>query len=109
MAHDLVDFGEGAFLTLDADGAVSPQYAEGQSTRLIYVTPEGTRPLAALRNYQEAFAELGEVTEVYSCMREDCARRTGRDFIWTDNARFEDNFDELDIIYTSHLFYTNQV
>lgn len=109
VAHASVDFGEGAFLALGEDEKVTAQYAEGRSTKLIYVTPEGTTPLAALRNYQEAFADLGEVTEVYSCMRGDCVRRTGKDFIWKDSARFENNFDDLDTIYSSHLFHTNQV
>jgi outer membrane protein OmpA-like peptidoglycan-associated protein len=109
IAHSITDFTEGEFLALDENDDPKRQYVEGQSTRLVYLTPAGTTPVSALRNYQEAFSALGEITEIYTCRRGDCARNTGKDFIWKDSARFANNSDDLGMIYSSHLFHTNQV
>ena len=108
VGYSSVDFDEGEFLALNEEGDLKRQYVGGQITKYVYLTPDGTTPIAALRNYQEAFENLGEVSEVYFCGRGDCDRRIGRTFIWSDEAAFANELDDLSTIYSSHLFHINQ-
>jgi len=108
VAYDAADFAEGEFLALDADEKLERRYVEGQATRLVYATPEGTTTLSAFRNYEEAFAGLGKITEIYSCRR-DCNKEMGRRVIWSKEARFETNLADLKQIYSSHLYHGKQI
>lgn len=60
---------------------------EGKLTRLIYSLKVGQTPLFGLRNYQEAFAGLGEVKELYTCKKESCYKDLGNRFIWSRERR----------------------
>ncbi len=102
------DFGEGAFLTVK-DGQITEHYEEGKKTNLVYLARKGLSPDAVLRNYQEVFAELGEVSNVYSCKRKECNKQLGRNFIKPQFKSGKTNLKDLDLIYSSHLFYDDQV
>jgi len=60
---------------------------EGKLTRLVYSLKVGQTPLFGLRNYQEAFAGLGEVKELYTCKKEECYDDLGNGFIWGKDKR----------------------
>jgi hypothetical protein len=47
------------------------QRVEGQTTRILYVAPEGRAPLEVLRNYEQDLQKAGFQT-VYRCARTEC-------------------------------------
>lgn len=69
-------------LLADAQGKLVVQNPEGTRTRILYVLKAGDTPTMAMRNYEVALGELGEVTEVYSC-RNDCRGHTFSTTLWT--------------------------
>jgi OOP family OmpA-OmpF porin len=52
------------------------QRVEGETTRFLYVAPEGRAPLEVLRNYEQELEKLGFQT-VYRCARIECGARDG--------------------------------
>jgi len=89
IAHFYSDYGEHDFIiAYDEENRRQDNKGlelinkEGKLTRLVYSLEVGQTPLFALRNYQEAFAEIGEVTELYTCKKEACYDNIGTRFIW---------------------------
>lgn len=104
------DYGDHDFLAdIPRPSKFETQTKEGKLTKLVYLLPEGQTSLFALRNYQEAFAELGEVNEVYSCRKEACDRYIGRDFVWPKAKHFESNYKPLRRLYKAVGFYGEQI
>ena len=74
---------------------MTERYKEGKLTRAVYLLEKGQSPLFALRNYQEAFSKLGEITEVYSCRSGNCLRKLTVDYVWAeDKGRRMPSIDE---------------
>ena len=80
---------------------------EGKLTRLVYSLQSGQTPLFALRNYQEAFAAVGDVNELYECKKESCYKDLGNRFIWSKDKRINSNerVRVLDHMYASFLYH----
>jgi outer membrane protein OmpA-like peptidoglycan-associated protein len=89
------------------DREVIHETAEGELTQLIYVGPEGLGSLGVLRNYQEAFQELGKVTEKYAC-RKDCASNLGSDFVWTEPKQISSTMRNAGYKYKNDSHYKDQ-
>lgn len=62
--------GEGNKLT-----PTKSQRVEGQTTRILYVAPEGRSPLEVLRNYEQELQKDGFQT-LYQCAGDECGTRT---------------------------------
>lgn len=88
IAEDRSDYAEGVFFAAkdEKSNRVIERFKEGKSTRLIYLLQKGQSPLFALRNYQEAFAKLGEVTKVYSCKSGKCWKYLTTQHVWKSNS-----------------------
>ena len=80
---------------------------EGKLTRLVYSLQAGQTPLFGLRNYQEAFAAVGDVKELYECKKESCYKNLGNRFIWSKDKRINSNerVRVLDHMYSSFLYH----
>lgn len=64
------------------------EHLEGQTTRLLYVAPEGRSTLEVFRNYEDALKERGfEI--LFSCSGADCGRgqAMGRNILWTQERK----------------------
>jgi len=99
IAEDRSDYAEGAFFAAKSEKSkrVIERFKEGKSTRLIYLLEKGQSPLFALRNYQEAFSKLGEVTEVYSCKSGECWKYLTTNHVWARDSgrRLKSNTDSI--------------
>ena len=99
IAEDRSDYAEGVFFVAknEKSDRVVERFKEGKSTRLVYLLEEGQSPLFALRNYQEAFAKLGEVTEIYSCKPGKCWKYLTTNHVWArDSGRqIKSNTDSI--------------
>lgn len=79
------DYGGNEFLTGYENRKFITTFKEGKRTRLVYALKEGQTGLFALRNYQQALAELGDVSELYACRENGCPREIGSQFVWGKN------------------------
>ena len=82
---------------------------EGKITRLVYALEKQQTPLFALRNYQEAFAELGEVKELYTCRKKECPENIGRSFIWGKEKRIESNVKVLNAMNAQNKYNIDSI
>lgn len=115
IAENRSDYAQGVFFGPDLqDGKkkLVERFAEGKSTRLIYLLQKEQSPLFALRNYQEAFSKLGEVTEIYSCKSGECWRSLTEIQVWARNSgrRIKSNSDsiKLDEFLSRALYHEGQ-
>lgn len=81
--YDYAQYDTGRFASgLDGDTLEITQ-PEGQRTRIIYFGQESQSSLQMLRNYQRAFAQMGDYTEIYRCERQACIdSRVGAKLVW---------------------------
>lgn len=103
-------YDEGVFMT----GATNKrellsENIEGKRTRIMYMGPKDLSPLGALRNYQKAFTDLGEVEEVYTCKERDCFSNLGGVFIWRESNRIAISLEPAMYLYAQPYYYTNQI
>ncbi len=99
VAYAQADYGDHELITGYEKRKAATVVKEGKQTRLIYALKEGQTGLFALRNYQEAFAELGEVKELYTCRGRNCPRELGNKFVWAKDKRFKSSIKSLDKMY----------
>ena len=106
VVHFNSEYGEHEFLVdYDKDGNTQSgkkseiSNKEGKLTRLVYALQPGQTSLFALRNYQEAFAEIGDVKEVYTCKEKECPRGIGSKFVWSRDKSIESNVSAIDHMY----------
>jgi hypothetical protein len=90
------------------NGDFNIKAVEGKHTKIIYVGPKNLTPIGALRYYQKAFAALGEVTEVFSCRRNDCFDNLGGKFIWSFDNRIPNNLHSSKYLYHNSYYYKRQ-
>ena len=107
VGYSYQSYGEGDFMSGIKDREVIHETAEGEFTQLIYVGPENIGSLGVLRNYQEAFEDLGKVTEKFSC-RKDCASNLGRDFVWAKPKQFSSTMANPGYKYKNSSHYKDQ-
>ncbi len=82
----------GLFAIGDDEGFPTVVRPEGKRTRIIYIGQEDQSSLQLFRNFQRAFAQMGELAEVYSCHREACDDAYVADkVVWPGDSRFETN------------------
>ncbi len=72
---------------------------EGKLTRIVYVLTKEQTSLLALRNYQEAFAQLGKVTELFSCKGSACERKIAPNYLQEENVMVKSEYRALDQVY----------
>ena len=113
IAQDKSDYAEGAFFVPKKENSnkVIERFEEGKSTRLVYLLAKGHQPIFALRNYQEAFKKLGDVTDIYSCKSGECDGYLGQNYVWSKRKgrRLSTEFPALNRLYDATGFYANQV
>jgi outer membrane protein OmpA-like peptidoglycan-associated protein len=102
------NYDEGVFMTGAAGRELVSENVEGKRTRIMYVGPTSLSPLAVLRNYQKALADLGEVEEVYSCKGDECFQNLGDAFVWRESNRIPTIFDYSQQMYAGR-GYKDQV
>ncbi len=107
VGYSQESYGEGEFLSAIEGRNVITDSAEGELTRIVYVGPKAVGSLAILRNYQQAFEDLGEVTEKFSC-RKDCPSNLGQAFVWADAKQFNSTMDNPGYKYGNPAFYVDQ-
>jgi outer membrane protein OmpA-like peptidoglycan-associated protein len=100
-------YDEGTFMTGAEGRELVSDTAEGKRTRIMYMGPTELSPLAVLRNYQQAFADLGEVKEVYTCKGNDCFGNLGQMFTWRESNQIPNIFKRSRDLYV--LGYSNQI
>jgi len=100
-------YGEGTFMTGAVKRELVSDTVEGKRTRIMYLGPTDLSPLAVLRNYQQAFADLGEVKEVYTCKGNDCFLNLGQIFTWRDSNRISNIFKRSEHLYS--FGYSDQI
>jgi outer membrane protein OmpA-like peptidoglycan-associated protein len=103
------DYGEGVFHGSTANRSLNEERAEGALTRIVYQGGDGLSPLGALRNYQAALAELGDVEEVFTCRGNECFRNLGGAFIWAENRRIPTVLEVEKYLYHQPYYYQDQV
>lgn len=107
VAYTQTDYGEHEFLTAYEERKPITSFKEGKVTRLVYALQEGQTGLFALRNYQEAFAALGDVKELYTCKDQACPRGIGNIFVWGKNKRFKSSIEALGQMYRTTSYNKN--
>ena len=100
-------FDEGEFITGMEDKELQTELVEGKRTRIVYLGPKTVSPLLALRNYQSALAELGEVKEVFICRKNDCYANLPKAFMWSDTRRVESTLSAHAFFYP--VYYGEQL
>lgn len=118
IGYDIQEYGEGLFIKGIKKGSsnskkqfnktIEKQYVEGALSSYIYVLKSGQSPLLAIKNYQEGFAELGDVTNVYSCRSDECDSGLGEYFSWTKGRRFKTNNRDLNTAFAVRSYYQGQ-
>ncbi len=83
IGYERSEYDAGALLVLDEADAVVVSSPEGKRHRVLYLAAEGDTPLKIQRNYQAALAELGAVTETYSCTATACDAHQLATTLWT--------------------------
>src|SRR5687768_1823934 len=81
IGYDFRKFGDVDLLTGPVKGAgpgkrnvltpTKTQRVEGETTRILYVGPEGRSPIEVLRNYEQDLQQSGFKT-LYRCARKEC-------------------------------------
>ncbi len=107
VGYSQESYGEGEFISAIKNKKVVTDSAEGELTRIVYVGPAALGSLAILRNYQKAFEDLGEVTEIFSC-RKDCPSNLGKAFVWAEAKQFNSTMDNPGYKYGNPAFYVDQ-
>lgn len=69
----------------DSNKKVIINEPEGARTRILYMLKPGDTPIMAMRNYDVALAELGEVSERFHC-RNDCSNHKLSTTLWTKDT-----------------------
>lgn len=102
IAYDVQEYGEGVFIEDMKKGKAhdkvtdaKKRYVEGSLSSYVYVLKSGQSPTLALKNYQEGFAQLGEVTTVYSCRSDDCGGTFGNKFVWDKDRQIKANTRDI--------------
>ncbi len=65
------------------------QQVEGQTTRILYVVPQGRSPLEVMRNYEQELQKSG-FQVLYQCAREKCGAKDGwlaERYLYADKRR----------------------
>jgi outer membrane protein OmpA-like peptidoglycan-associated protein len=57
----------------------------------MYVGSESLSPLTVMRNYQQAFKQLGDMKEIYQCTQSSCVKKMGKKFIWRESNLIKNN------------------
>ena len=83
IGYSQSDYDAGYLIGLDDTGKPALKQPEGRAYRILYLTPEGTTPTAAARNYVTAIDNLGEVTEDYICRNDACRKHTFAKGLWS--------------------------
>lgn len=102
-------YDEGEFITGMKDRTLQTVTAEGKRTRIVYAAPKNVAPLMALRNYQAALAELGEVKEVFLCKKEACYGNLPKIFMWSDQRRVNNIVPTSNYAYHHPHYYKDQL
>jgi len=79
----------------------------GKRTRIVYVVPSRYSNLAIRKNYEEAFSELGQLTEHFECRNETCPGNLGDAFVWPEPRRIPVTGNPKHF-YSSTKYYQNQ-
>ncbi len=87
------NYDEGEFVTSATGGKLNLEVIEGKRTRIMYLGPKDLSPLGVVRYYQKAFADLGEVEQVYLCKSGNCSSKLGGGLIWKGDNRIPHNFN----------------
>lgn len=101
-------YDEGEFVTAMKDRKLPTVLVEGKRTRLAYLGPKSISPLFAMRNYQSALADLGEVTEVFSCNKNECYSNFPNIFIWAGQRRVENVLPGSQWAFGNQGYYRDQ-
>jgi len=94
IGFEIQEYGESLFIEDDngeRKNNYTKRYDEGSISRYMYVLKPGQSPLLAIKNFQDGFAELGQVTDIYSCRASDCNKDLGQNIAWHKNRRFNTN------------------
>lgn len=102
-------YDEGKFMTGATGNKLDSRKIEGKRTRIMYLGPEELSPLGALRNYQKAFADLGEVEEIYTCKGNDCFSNLGEIFTWRKSNRLPNNLGENSSTLPGFVSFKDQI
>lgn len=103
-------FDEGVFMTGASGSEMLSENIEGKRTRIMYMGPTDLSTLGILRNYQNAFDDLGEVEEVYTCKGDKCFSNLGGVFIWSKPNQIPTNLGFVSQYTYFHThYYKNQV
>jgi outer membrane protein OmpA-like peptidoglycan-associated protein len=108
VGHDYTDFDEGVFVREFKKKELITDTAEGKRTRIVYRGPDSISTLGILRNYQKALADLGNVTEIFSCRNESCPVNLGEVFIWSDSNQLKTPFNESSVLYDNPNYISDQ-
>lgn len=100
-------YDEGTFMTGASGRDLLSENVEGKRTRIMYIGPTDLSPLAVLRNYQQAFADLGEMKEVYTCKGNDCFSNLGQIFTWRKSNQVPNIFKRSEMLYS--FGYSDQI
>ncbi len=101
VAHFQSDYAEHEFITEGSKRLkeIKTEYKEGKLTRLVYSIPAEQTALFTFRNYQETFAKLGTVKEVYTCKKTQCPSGIGNAFVWSKDKRIPTNIKTVNKMY----------
>lgn len=102
-------YDEGEFITGMEDRKLQTVFAEGKRTRIAYLGPKTISPLLALRNYQSALAELGEVVEIFSCRKNDCYSNLPDTFTWSSQRRVNNVMPTSNYVFANDGYYRDQL
>lgn len=112
VGYAFSDYDEGVFIDHVKEGngnrvEITELTVEGERTRIVYVAPSNLSNIGIRRNYQEALAALGNVTEHFSCRNESCPRNLGDAFIWPEGRRIPTPLNASNFYYSTN-YYQNQ-
>lgn len=87
LGSSATDFGQALILEPDDRGRAQDTSKEGRWTRLVYLLEEDQSPLFAVRNYQTALENAGNVSPIWNCDSGDCSARIGPTILWQESNR----------------------
>jgi len=102
-------YDEGEFITGMENRKLQTVMAEGKRTRIVYAAPKNVAPLMALRNYQSALAELGEVEQIFLCKKETCYGNLPKIFMWSSQRRVNNIVPGSQWAYGNTSYYKDQL
>ncbi len=101
VGYDYSNYDEGTFQKSIKGRELLTEKVEGKRTQIMYLGPKELSSLGVRRYYTNYFAELGKVTEKFSC-RDDCFNNLGQVFIWHKDARIPSNLYKSSRMYSSN-------